>query len=378
MADRPASALYAARLIIVRDDAPKYAKPLDTYPAPWCSSSFLVADSEFVLRITLGKMPIEDGFWMALPDDLSSLSLGELFKRVFPSDRSLQQTFLQRLDVKGNPDLPEMYDALVEVFIREELDLCTVDTYVNHGPKLEDSAVVSRHLTKSEGPPVLDLVLEQRFSAIDYAVRREDFRDAGEALTWMSSRVLLYFVGALEYVLPTEPDDNADTALLPIAQSLVEEGLVERPADSGTFEITELGMEALHEMTAEAENVIERYEVFADVLCDPESGECDFGTGAGIDLRIPVYEAEGLSPVRVVLLVELCGGEFVRIDVDWRLAIQDREFFEALLPVVERPLVDAQDLDAIIDAGFAYMEQQAHEASLANEDAQLRRSLDPY
>ena len=101
--------------------------------------------------------------------------------------------------------------------------------------------------------------------------------------------------------------------------------------------------------------------------------------GRGIDLRIPVYEAEGLSPVRVVLLVELCDGDLVRIDVDWRLAIQDREFFEALLlPVVERPLVDAQDLDAIIDAGFAYMEQQTHEASLANEDEQLRRSIDPY
>jgi len=361
----------------VRDDAPKYAKPLDTYPAPWRTSSFAVADSEFVLRITLGEMPIEDGFWVALPNDLAPLSLGELFKRVFPSDRSLQQTFLQRLDVKGNPDLPEMYDALVEVFIREELGLCTVDTYVNHGPKLEDSAVVSRHLTKSDGPPVLDLVLEQRFSAIDYAVRREDFRDAGEALTWMSSRVLLYFIGAREYVLPTEPDDNAETALLPIAQSLVEEGLVERPADSGTFEITELGMEALHEMTAEAENVIERYEVFADVLCDPESGECDFGTGAGIDLRIPVYEAEGLSPVRVVLLVELCDGELVRMDDDWRLAIQDREFLEGLLlPVVERPLVDAEDLDGIIDSGFAYMEQQARETSLADEDARLRRSLD--
>ncbi|MDE2715954.1 MAG: hypothetical protein OXI33_02925 [Chloroflexota bacterium] len=364
----------------MRDDAPKYAKPLNTHPVPWRTSSFTVADSEFVLRITLGEMLIEDGFWIALPNDLAPLSLRELFKRVFPTDRSLQHPFLQRLDVKGNPDLPEMYDALVEVFIREELDLCTVDTYVNHGPKLDDSAVVSRHLTKSDGPPVLDLVLEQRFSAIDYAVRREDFRDAGEALTWMSSRVLLYFVGALEYVLPTEPDDNADTALLPIAQSLVEEGLVERPADSGTFGITELGMEALHEMTAEAENVIERYEVFADVLCDPESGgECDFGTGAGIDLRIPVYEAEGLSPVRVVLLVELCEGEFVRIDVDWRLAIQDRELFEELLlPVVERPLVDEEDLDAIIDAGFAFMEQQTHEASLANEDEQLRRSIDPY
>ena len=329
----------------MRDDAPKYAKPLDTHPVPWRSSS--VADSEFVLRITLGEMPIEDGFWIALPNDLAPFSLRELFKRVFPADRSLQQPFLQRLDVKGNPDLPDMYDALVEVFVREELGLCTVDTYMNHGPKLDGLAVEDQHLTMNDNPPVLDLVLEQRFSAIDYAVRREDFRDAGEALTWMSSRVLLYFVGALEYVLPTEPNDEVDTALLPIAQSLVEEGLVERPADSGTFEITELGMETLHEMTAEAENVIERYEVFADVLCDPESGECDFGTGAGIDLRIPVYEAEGLSPVRVVLLVELCGGEFVRIDVDWRLAIQDREFFEALLlPVVERPLVDAEDLDA--------------------------------
>ena len=263
----------------MRDDAPKYAKPLNTHPVPWRSSS--VADSEFVVRITLGEMPIEDGFWIALPNDLAPLSLRELFKRVFPTDRSLQQTFLQRLDVKGNPDLPEMYDALVEIFIREELGLCTVDTYVNHGPKLEDSAVVRRHLTKFDNPSVLDLVLEQRFSAIDYAVRREDFRDAGEALTWMSSRVLLYFVGVLDYVLSTEPNDEVDAALLPIAQSLVEEGLVERPADSGTFEITELGVEALHEMTAEAENVIERYEVFADVLCDPESGECDFGTGAG-------------------------------------------------------------------------------------------------
>ena len=360
-------------------DAPKYAKPLDTSPVPWRASPSSVGGSEFALRITLGEMPVEDGFWMALPDDLSTLSLQELFHRVFPSDPSLQQPFLQRLDVKGNPDLPDMYDALVEIFAREGLGLCTVDTYVNHGPKLDDSSALGQHLTKDDTPPVLDLVLEQRFSAIDYAVRRGDFAHHDEVLAWVRSRVLLYFIGALEYVLPTEPDDNADTALLPIAQSLAEEGLVERLADSASFEITELGMEALHEMTAEVENIIERYEVFADVLYDTQSGECDFGTGLGIDLRIPVYEAEALSPVRAVLLVELCAGEIERMDDDWRLAIQDREFFEALLlPVVERPLIDAQDLDAIIDAGFAFMEQQATDASLADEDARLRRSLDTY
>ena len=64
---------------------------------------------------------------------------------------------------------------------------------------------------------------------------------------------------------------------------------------------------------------------------------------------------------------------------DWRAAIHDREFLEELLlPVVERPLVDEENLDVIIDAGFAFMEQQARESSLADEAAQLRRSIDLY
>ena len=324
-------------------------------------------------------MPIEDAFWIGLPDDLPPLSLRELFNRVFPTDPSLQPPFRERLDVKGNPDLPDMYDALVEIFARVGLGLCSVQTYVNHGPKLDDTAVVSQHLSMTDTPPVLDLVLEQRFSAIDYAVRRGDFADPDEALAWMRSRVLLNFLGVSDYVLLTEPFDDLDVALLPIAQSLVEEGLIERPADSGPFEVTELGIEVLHEVTAEAENVLERYEVFGDVLYNPEAGECDFGTGVGIDLRIPVYESEALSAVRAVLLVELCDGELARMSDDWRTAIHDREFFEALLlPVVERPLVDEEDLNSIIDAGFAFMEQEAQEASLADEDSQLRRSVDLY
>ena len=123
--------------------------------------------------------------------------------------------------------------------------------------------------------------------------------------------------------------------------------------------------------------MIERYEVFADVLYDPELGEYDFSTGFGIDLRMPVYEAEALSPVRAVLLVELCDGELARMEDDRRAALHDREFLEELLlPVVERPLVDEEYLDAIIDAGFAFMDGQAREASMADEDSQLRRSLD--
>ena len=321
-------------------------------------------------------MPIEDGFRITLPGDIPSLSLRELFNRVFPTEDSLQQLYLERLEVNENPDLPDMYDALVEIFAREELGLCSVETYINHGPKLDNSAVVSQHLTKIDTPPVLDLVLEQRFSAIDYAVHCGDFADPQEALTWMRSRVLLFFLGASDYALRTEPADDVDATLLPVVQAIVDEALVERSEETGQFEVTELGQETVNGMMDEAETVIERYEVFADVLYDSETGDCEFDSGAGIDLRIPVYEAEGLSAARAVLLVELCAGEFTLMADDWRTVVHEREFFESLLlPVVERPLISPSALDAIIDAGFVFMEQLASESSLADEDAQLRRSI---
>ncbi len=354
----------------------KYTKPIDNSPTPWRASAPPVDCSEFVLRITLGEMPLEDGFWLSLPDELARVSLQELFDRVFPADPSLQQGFLERLDVGGNPDLPDMYDALVEIFVREELGQCTVDTYVNNGPKLECSASIDRHLVENDRARVLDLVVEQRFSAIRYAARRGDFPDQDAAVAWMRSRVLLYFLGEGGFVLQPEPIDPADARLLPIAQSLVREGLIEQSAGTGSFEVTEPGYETIDEMTASVENALERYEAFADVLYDAETGECDFGTGAGLDLRIPVYEAESLSAMRTVFLVELCDGDLARMD-DWREAIQDREFFESLLlPVADRPLIGEDDLDAVIDAGFAFMDDMARQASLADEDAQLRRSLD--
>lgn len=321
-------------------------------------------------------MPIEDAFWVGIPEELSSLLLRDLFERVFPSDESLQVPFRSRLDVRNNPDLPDMYDALVDIFARAEMGLCTVATYRNHGPKLADSSIVCRHLTRGDAPGVLDLVLEQRFSAIDYTVQRGDFPDVEAAMTWLSSRVLLYFLDTPDYTLSTAPLDDADVALLPIAQSLVDAGCIKRSAESGLFEITERGREEIHRMTAEAETAIERYEVFADVLYDPHTGGCDFGTGIGQDVRIPVYEAEALSPLRAVLFVDLHDGTLGRMAGDWRTVIRARAFFETLLlPVVERPLVDAEAVDAIIDAGFTLTEQQAWEASRQAEEAQLRRSL---
>ncbi len=321
-------------------------------------------------------MPIDDSFWIVLPNDLLSLTAGELFEQVFPQDTSLQSAFRQQLDLDTNPDLTNMYDALVDIFARKRAGLCTVDTFQNDGRRSSDSTVVSDITDYDSTPPVLDLVLEQRFSAIDYAVRRGDFADVGEAMRWLQSRTLLHFLDADDYILSVEPLNEADAGLLPITQLLQESGDVQPAEETSLFEITDEGHETIQQMIADAENVLERYEVFADVLYDPETRESDFGTGRGEDLRVPVYEAEGVTPFRAVFHVELFDGTLARLEDDWRKVIYEREFFDVLLmPVVDRPIVDGEALERIVDAGFALMDEQTQETARQLREGQLRRTL---
>lgn len=323
-------------------------------------------------------MPIDDAFWIVLPDDLSSLSIGQLFQQVFPRGESLQASFRERLGLEANPDLADMYESIVDIVARRQAGLCTVWVYRNHGQPLGDSTAVRQlKCEEDRGLLLVDLVLEQRFSPIEYAVTRGEFSDADEALRWLQSRAVLYFLDGQDYILPIEPINETDVGLLSIAQSLGESGDIEPSNESGLFEITEQGHETVHQMIAEAENVIDRYEVFADVLYDPETGECEFGTGRGEDMRIPVYEAEGVEPLQAVFHVELYDGTLVRLEDDWREVIHEREFFEVLLmPVVDRPLLDYDVLEKIAEAGFVLMDEQTQEASQEARNRELRRAME--
>jgi hypothetical protein len=322
-------------------------------------------------------MPIDEAFWIVLPGPLSSLTVRELFEHVFPDDDSIQTSARDRLDLETNPDLANIYDVVVDIFARKRAGLCTVETYQNFGPKLADSMAIQGLTWKEDEEFLLDLVLEQRFSAIDYAVQRDEFADAEEALRWLQSSTLLYFLDVHDYILPIEPINELDAGLLPIAKLLQESGDIQPSEESNLFEITEQGNETVQQMIARAENVLERYEIFADVLYDPQTGECECGTGRGEDIRIPVYEAEGVDPARSVFLVELFDSTLARLEDDWREVIHDREFFETLLtPVIDRPLVADDVLEQIVDAGFALMDAQAQAASQEARNRQLRRALE--
>ena len=110
---------------------------------------------------------------------MPGLSLGELLDRAFSEDEAGQRHVRASFDLRENPDLPEMYEALVDVFSGWRGGRFSLRLFVNHGPEVGRSDAVGGHLRNDRpgakgaaGVPLLDLIIEQRYTPLDYAVRR--------------------------------------------------------------------------------------------------------------------------------------------------------------------------------------------------------------
>lgn len=357
--------------------APKYFKRLDDGPSPSVSKEVSGAPGAVVLRVSLGEMDLRDAFCVTLPADFEGLTVGELLDRVFGEDDEGRQSVVDSLDESGNPDLPDMHRELVEVVRLWRAGRCEMAVYVNCGPRIALAESAGKHLVQSvEGAAVLDLVLEQTFEPLAWFARQGG--DADDLLGWLRGCVLLYFMDKHGFELSPEPECERDRRLLPIAESLRNQGFVEASEDGGTFAIAGEGRAYLGELIAETEDYIDRYDVFARVRVDEEAEIAEFGVRGGHDLRAQVYEDEGLDPLRVVFLLRLYDGTLDEGLTRWRDDIHDASFFDGLLrPALDRDEVDATVLDWVIEAGFAEVEEAAENERerLAARDA-LRRALD--
>ena len=99
---------------------------------------------------------------------------------------------------------------------------------------------------------------------------------------------------------------------------------------------------------------------------------------------MPVYEEEGLDPLRTVFLILLYDSALDGNRSDWREAITDTEFYDDVLaPVVDHQRVDKAHLESIIESGFAYVDEReeqdrrltAQREAIAGPNA--RRRLSP-
>ncbi len=94
-------------------------------------------------------------------------------------------------------------------------------------------------------------------------------------------------------------------------------------------------------MLTETESYIDLYDHFKDTEFDLDLDTTEFDTGRGVDLRVQVFLAEGLEPIRTVFLLRLYDGTLDDFVSTWECLIDDESFFDGILePVVNLCEVD--------------------------------------
>ena len=351
---------------------PAYAK--GPGPQPYCADA--PAAQSLALRVTLGDMPLSDAFEVVIPGIDAGASIGDLLDRVFGSDGVRDEAVFDALDTRLNPDLPEMYADMLDVFADWRDGRCSLRRTATTGRRPRRPTISRDTCAASRGLP-------RRCSTSSSSSGTRPWSTpptAGTEATALSvvrrlqEQVMLHFVGRLGHEL-FDPESTPEAALLSIADRLVELGAIAAD-DGGGYSLTDAGENRLELDDAEVENSISLYDIFRDVAYDGDRVE--FGSGTGSDMRVDVYEAEGIDAAEAVLHRQIHDGTLDELDADWRKAILDDEFFvELLIDLVDRERVDPADLEEIIEAGFAQLEEAREgaerEARRRRIDAQARR-----
>ena len=323
-------------------------------------------DSPLQLRAHMRGMRPEDALEVVLPAEYARLRIGELLEAVFPEDEEGQSHVEEMFDLRENPDLPEIYGALLEVLGRWRLGDCRLnlsladDTLV----ELSDTTVGLLRPPEIQGSghasyPVLNLVMEQEFPTMDHAVQEGYWEDKASLMGWLQSLTLLYFLDKHEFKLTPDPSTETERRLLALAGELVEDRIILPSEESGCFRITEYGRGVLGSQIAETEGYIDRYDIFKDVAYDEEPGAVEFGSDRGEDLRVQIYINEGLDPARTVFLLRLYDGTLDEFTDTWQGRIHDESFYNEILePVMVHHRVEDDLIGQIIESGFAHMEEE--------------------
>jgi len=139
------------------------------------------------------------------------------------------------------------------------------------------------------------------------------------------------------------------------------EGLIEIDVEKAAYKLTEKGKRRHASFIEESQDLILRYDIYADVDVD-SSGEAHFDTNLGRDLRVAVYEAEGINPYRARFLLGLNDGEWDKLD-NWTELCNDEKWYrEIFAPVDSSPSVEdvgQAKLQQILEDGKAKMRHES-------------------
>lgn len=139
------------------------------------------------------------------------------------------------------------------------------------------------------------------------------------------------------------------------------EGLIEVDVKQASYRSTPKGKGKHDSIMAEAQDLIRRYDIYCDVDLD-SNGTARFDTGLGRDLRVPVYECEGVDPYRARFLLGLNDGEWDKME-DWTDVVENPDWFASIMEPIERaPSVDEigrTKLQSIIEQGKTKLREES-------------------
>ena len=353
-------------------------------------------NADIALSIALRGAPPDAALQFVFRVEHSCTTFAQLLDAVFPEDESAQGAVEQTLDVQENPDLPDIYDLLLPIIEQHRRGLCRLNLAVGGDRPAELFDAIEEYLEPPsnfhQGMPGyfgLDLVLVPDYRALEYAEEQGYGEGPEELLGWLRSCTLLYFLDKHEYrLLPPEEGDcpiEGDTLNLIVEDLRFRQflghsgdfGSVATNSDElGPLEITPTGRRYIGALLSETEACIDRFDVFKDVLWDPDTDSAEFDTGYGDDLRVQVFIAEGLDPVRTVFLLRLYDGTLDEFKLTWPELIGDPDFFDQILePVLDRCQAPEELLQAIIEDGYAYAEERAESEREERSQAEIARRL---
>jgi hypothetical protein len=320
---------------------------------------------EYELRMTLNEMDPEDTLTISLPPGNQRIPLSELLTRLFPEAEEYQLEVAALLDRGSNPDLPDIYAVFLEAFDEWRKGRCTLSFSKEHGEPVDLDNIVSDLLVpidssnpRASGFSTLILQVNQHYRALEYSVREGFWSSKEELLGWVRSLALLYWLDKHETQLLKGALTGANRGLKSAAADLQGRNHIAWSDDNHQMVITAQGRRFIARLVAETEAYIDLYDHFKDTLVDLDTQTVQFNSGRGVDLRVQIFLAEDLDPIRTVFLLRLYDGTLDSYVQSWDQLIEDEDFLEGLLePVVNRSEVADGLVSWVIDCGADYIEE---------------------
>ena len=324
-------------------------------------------------------MDPDDSLPLVMPADCRSLSVSQLLDRAFPASLDERDEMAAQFDLRANPDLPDIYAVFLAVCDEWRDWRCALRITTNGGREADLDALVEYLIVAAPEGPALALHLTQEYRALDYAVRHGFWPGRDELLDWMRVLTVLYFADKHEVELRPADAEDAGPGLRKALETLLSEGFVALRAAqeedaSASFVISRAGRGFIASLLTETESLIDQFDHFKDTLIDAEIELVEFDTGRGVDLRVEVFLAEGIDPVRAVFLLRLYDGSLDDRLVDWQEAVADDVFFEGLLePVVNRDGAGHDEMGLVIESGLSLLEERQEQARREAAEREIMR-----